>query len=58
MTALMSWKGVDELEPYPWSTIPCPGCGEAELGRDFQRPFDGFVCMNCGDRITIEARRG
>lgn len=57
MTTLMSWAMVDELQPYPWFDVDCPGCGEPELARDITRPYTGFVCMACGLRTTVEARR-
>lgn len=49
----MSWPAADETRPYPWSTVPCHGCGETELAaaRGF-RPSD-FVCMACGALTQI-----
>lgn len=52
--ALMVWsEPVDETLPYPWSTVPCPGCGETELAMAFRRPTTDFVCMACGTITKI-----
>lgn len=56
VTALMSWLDRDELQPYPWATVPCPECGETELAggcMSARTAFD-FVCMNCGCVTKIE----
>lgn len=61
---LLSWQQVDELQPYPWATVECPGCGETELARygqfGFGRQMPGdpctwFVCMACGCLTQVEA---
>lgn len=46
--ALMTWLDVDELKPYPWATVPCPGCGELELSAAIAHRAVDFVCMACG----------
>ncbi len=61
---LLSWYDVDELLPYPWATIECPGCEETEHARygygAFGPRLDGdpytwFVCMACGRLTQVEA---
>lgn len=56
MTTLMVWPAATELEPYPWTTVPCPRCGETELASACGfRPVD-FVCMSCGFLTQICGR--
>lgn len=49
----MTWVGVDDHQPYPWSTVPCPGCGEPELAGAVTRRTVDFVCMACGTITQI-----